>query len=78
MQHKLKILPEYFMQLALNKKKFELRKDDRNYKEGDTLMLKEWNGKGYTGSYATRIITHILRDCPEYGLKKGYVILSIE
>ena len=78
MQHELKILRKYFVKVTLQKKKFELRKDDRDYKIGDTLILKEWNGEEYTGNYATRIITYILRDCPEYGLKKGYVILSIE
>ena len=77
MEHELKILPQYFMEVAQGKKPFELRRDDRDYKVGDTLKLKEWNGKEFTGSYATRLITYILKDCPKYGLKKGFVIIGM-
>ncbi len=77
MTHELKILPQYFMEVVEGKKNFELRKGDRPYKVGDTLKLKEWNGKEFTGSCATRVIKYIFKDCPEYGLKEGFVILVI-
>ena len=39
--HFLKVVPEYFEALAEGKKGFEIRKDDRDYKEGDNLVLEE-------------------------------------
>ena len=77
MTHKLKILPEYFQAVWDNKKRFELRKDDRGYKVGDLLYLREFDGEKYTGSALLVKVTHILRDCSEYGLADGYCIMSI-
>lgn len=39
--HELKILPEYFEAVVSGNKRFEIRKDDRNYKKGDILRLNE-------------------------------------
>jgi len=76
MKHELKILPEYFKQVMVGYKNFELRKDDRNYNVKDTLLLREFDGEKYTGYIEFRQISYILRDCEEYGLKKGFVILG--
>ena len=48
---KKKIHPEYFDMVKSGKKKFELRLADFDIKEGDTLILEEWNPetKQYTG-----------------------------
>ncbi|MFA5381985.1 MAG: DUF3850 domain-containing protein [Candidatus Micrarchaeia archaeon] len=47
--HSLKTWPEFF-QLTLNgKKKFELRRNDRDYRVGDELLLKEWDPEVYRG-----------------------------
>lgn len=78
MIHKLKIKPEYFQLVWDGSKKAELRKDDRGYQIGDILILHEWDGKQYTGSGIAVKVTHILRDCAEYGLSDGYCILSFE
>ena len=40
----LKILPEYFNAIKSGQKTFEIRYNDRNYRPGDVLLLKEWNG----------------------------------
>lgn len=75
--YELKILPEYFGPVVSRAKKFELRKDDRGFKVGDLVLLKEWDGSEYTGRQAgIFIITYILRDCEEYGLKDGYCIIG--
>lgn len=77
MQHDLKILPLYFLDVACGVKNFELRKDDRNYTEGDGLCLREWTPEaGFSGRYIIAKITYILRNCPEYGLTNGFCILG--
>ena len=45
-----KVLPEFYEELRMHRKTFEIRKDDRDYQVGDILVLREWNGKEYTGS----------------------------
>ena len=79
MIHEKKILPQYFEPLQNGTKRFELRKeDDTQYKVGDEIILREWSeSKGYTGHQTRRMITYVLRDCPEYGLKEGYAILGL-
>lgn len=75
--HELKITPEYFKDVKSGHKRFELRKDDREYQVGDLLILKEFDKDHYTG-HKTRhkTIQYILRDVPEYGLNEGYCILG--
>jgi len=75
--HELKTLPGYFMALVGNRKTFEVRKNDRNFKEGDILVLKEWSQQdGYSGREYRREITYILNNS-DY-CKDGYVILGIK
>ena len=78
MEHELKILPQYFEEVWSDDKRFELREDDRDYKVGDTLRLLEFDYGTYTGRECNREITYILRDSVQYGLKEGFVILSIK
>lgn len=73
-----KVLPEYYKEIRSHRKMFELRKDDSDYKVGDILILREWDGEKYTGTVVRREITYILRNCPEYGLMDGYCILSLQ
>lgn len=75
--HELKIQSEYFEVIKNGTKKFELRKDDRNYQVGDFITLREYDGDRFTGRGISNIpINYILRNCPEYGLKNGYCILG--
>jgi len=72
--HDLKILPKYFV----SGKNFELRKNDRDYKVGDIVVLREWSEEsGYTGRYSIHVIQYILESAKEYGLADGYCILAL-
>jgi len=75
MVHELKILPNYFKDVLLGKKTFEIRKNDRDYGVGDTLILKEWD-KEYTGREIEKEVSYILTDESGYVLT-GHIIMSI-
>ena len=77
MVHEVKILPQYYSAVKANIKNFELRKNDRNYKVHDTLILRAWDGERYIEAEPLiREIQYILSDCKDYGLADGYVILG--
>lgn len=76
--HSLKILPEFFNEIITGKKTFEIRKDDRGFKVGDTLVLNEIAPISgiYTGRKTVVKITYIFRG-GRFGLEEGFVIMSI-
>lgn len=74
--HDLKVWPEFFAALASGRKTFELRKNDRDFQEGDTLLLREWNfGGGYTGAKIEAAISYKLEGFT--GIEPGYAILGL-
>lgn len=80
MTHELKIKPQYYEDLKIGLKTFEIRKNDRDFKLGDILILNEYSlddsGAGtYSGRALTVRVTYLLNDS-EY-CKEGYVILGI-
>ena len=75
MIHELKILPEYFEAVKNKTKKFEVRKNDRDFNVGDTLMLLEWKDNQYTGRFLIAETTYILND--KSYCAKNMVIMSI-
>ena len=70
--HELKILRVYFDAVIREDKKFEIRKNDRDFKVGDWIRLAEWFGGEYTGSATTVRISYI----SDYEQKDGYVVLG--
>ena len=78
-EHDLKTWPEYFDAVASGQKTFEIRKDDRNFRVGDTLRLRKFDPveEKYTGAECKRIVAYALRDAVEFGLHEGYVILGL-
>lgn len=82
-----KILPEYFNAIADGKKKYELRLNDFNIKEGDTLILKEIDPK--TKQFTGRSISKQVVGVDKFGInnlfwskgeieEKGLQIISFE
>lgn len=76
MIHALKTLPEYFDAVLSGRKTFEIRRNDRDYNEGDYLALNEWDGEVYTGRSCMVQIDYILYNSDF--LEPGYVALSIK
>ena len=79
MIHQLKILPEFFDSVQNGQKRFELRKDDRNFAAMDTLALNEWEpvNEEYTGRVVLVQVWYIMFG-GQFGLEKGYVCMSIK
>ena len=75
--HDLKIYPEFFSAVCTGVKRAELRKNDRDYRVGDTIHLMETpRGSCHrTGEFINVKITHIA-DVGEW--MPGYVLMSIE
>ena len=78
MEHELKIFPQYLQEVWDESKTFELRKDDKDSKIGDTLRLLEFDRGTYTGRECNRTILYILKDADQYGLKESFVILAMK
>ena len=68
MTHELKIQPKYFRAI--------LDGNDRGYKVGDKVVLKEWKDDKYLGGEIHGVIKYMIGDEFE-GLQDGYVVFSI-
>ncbi len=82
-EHELKCWPEYFAAILSGEKTFELRKDDRGFRVGDVLWLREWrrlrivDGRAegeYTTRELRRTITYVLSGL---GLEAGCVCMAL-
>ena len=82
-EHILKTDPEVFEAVWTGAKTFEIRLNDRGFKVGDTLRLRETKFTGlqmhmgqpleYTGRELTKTVSHVLSG---YGLADSWVCLS--
>lgn len=79
--------PEHFEAVLAGKKKYELRLNDFEINEGDTLILEEWDPKtqAYTGRTLEKKVTSVGKFkidnlfWPEEEIKeKGIQVISIE
>ena len=74
-QHEIKIVASYYEDVISGKKSFELRKNDRGYKQGDSLKMLEFKDGKHTGRTIDADIIYMLEDYT--GLTEGYCILGI-
>ena len=86
MKHEKKVLTEYFEKILEGKKTYEFRLADWDCKEGDILVLKEWDSilKKFTGREIEKEVTYVGKTkgmdfWPEEEVKKyGYQIISFK
>ncbi len=74
--HEIKIAVMYYEDVVSGKKSFELRKNDRGYKQGDKLIMLEFKDGKHTGRIVNADIVYMLEDYT--GLAEGYCILGIQ
>jgi hypothetical protein len=77
-QHVVKCWPAQFSALCSGEKTFEYRKNDRDYRAGDTLVVQEWDPgfQRFTGRSASFHVPYVLED--GFGLPDGYCVLSVK
>lgn len=80
-RHQLKSHPDHFQSAWDRKKHAEIRFDDRGYREGDMLVIREWHPPvwgehhgTFTGREITATITHI----SSFGQQPGYRVISFD
>ena len=76
--HVLKTIAPYFEEVASRRKTFEVRKDDRGFQVGDTLVLEEIDEQGwYTGRNCTVEVVYKLSG-GQFGIESWYCVLGIK
>lgn len=73
--HDVKLGTTFFDDVKTGRKTFELRKNDRGYKEGDTIVMHECKDGTTTGRTIEKKIVYMLEDFT--GLEDGYCILGL-
>lgn len=68
--HKLKIKPDYLKAIIEGNKTFEIRKNDRDFKEGDRVCLVDEENKRY--------IDIIIKYITDYAQQEGYIVFSFD
>lgn len=75
-EHKLKVWATFWPALVSGEKSFELRKNDRDFKVGDTLLLREVDEDlVYTGQELRKRVTFIVHG--GFGLVFGHICMGL-
>ena len=74
--HELKCQTKYYQLTEKGTKNFEIRKNDRNFKVGDYVKLKEVVGEIETGRELEPMQIKYILQGGVYGLDSDYVILQ--
>lgn len=84
--HDLKCQVPHWEAINDNRKRFEIRKNDRDYRIGDVLILREFEmveddsdrpvSNRHTGRVCQRTVTYVLPG-GQFGLAEGFVALSL-
>jgi len=78
-RHELKTWPASFNAIWGMRKLHDIRVNDRGFKVGDELFLREWDPgtKQYTGRYVLANISYVTEG-EEWGLPADRVVMSIK
>ena len=77
--HYLKTWPKFFEDVWSGVKRFEYRKNDRNFQVGDMLALEEYDPeKGYLERRIKMTVTRLYTSKDVPGLPSDYVLMVIE
>ena len=74
MTHEIKIEHKYLYDIVVGKKKFEIRKNDRDYKVGDYVFLNEYENDLFTINFAKVKIIYIT-DLMQI---EGYIVFGFQ
>lgn len=77
--HYLKCEQPYFSDVVSGNKNFEVRINDRDFKEGDVIILQEISkyGGAFTGSTQRVVITYVLQG-GRFGIAHNYCVMGIK
>jgi ParB family transcriptional regulator, chromosome partitioning protein len=73
--HRAKCDKKHFPAVQSKKKTFEVRRNDRDYRVNDLMIIQEFENHDYTGREAVRRIVYICKNFE--GLAHGYVVLGL-
>lgn len=75
MIHHLKTWPQFFDPVSRGEKPFEIRKNDRDFKKDDSLILEEWDPRSgaFTGRKIMKGVTYITK----FEQKTGFCVMGI-
>lgn len=81
MHHELKIWPRFFDVVLKGEKSFEVRKRDRPFAVGDTLVLREWDPAklpqaDYTGRVTEKVVIYKM-DGGHFGVDQDFCVMAI-
>lgn len=91
--HTLKCWPDFFNAIASGRKTFEVRKNDRGYQAGDTLVLRAYDpnppqygwhwvtlngGHSYYEDSAATVTVRVSYVLSGHGIEPGYVCMAIQ
>ena len=77
-RHNLKTWPEYFNGIVSGAKTFEVRKNDRGFNVGDTLIFEEYNPENfeYTGRQWMATVSYLLPG-GQFGIAVDYCVMGL-
>ena len=74
--HELKCWPEYFAEVKAGRKRFEIRQNDRDFREGDRVVLREYEPS--TDRYSGEALAFRIGYMTTWGQVEGVVVFQLE
>ena len=77
MTHTVKCVPPFFEEVWTGRKGFEIRLNDRDFRDGDTIIQREYlpDAQEYTGRETAHRVGYVLRDYP--ALAENHVAFTL-